>query len=39
MENREFTRRYIAFVEKWMEVSCVGIVLIVLIIIVANLIW
>ena len=39
MERREFTRRYIGLMEKWMKVSCLGILAILLIIIVTNLIW
>jgi hypothetical protein len=39
MEHREFTRRYIGFIEKWMKVSCIGILAILLIIVVTNLIW
>ena len=39
MDHREFTKRYLAFIERWMKVSCVSILLILLVIIVTNLVW
>ena len=39
VKHREFTRRYIRFVEKWMMVSCFGMAAILLIIVVTNVIW
>jgi hypothetical protein len=39
MDHRDFTRRYFAFMGAWAKVSCVGILVILLIIIVTNLIW
>jgi hypothetical protein len=39
VDHREFTRRYLAFMETWMKVSCLGMIVVLLIIIAANLIW
>jgi hypothetical protein len=38
MDHRAFTKRFIAFTETWMKVSCLGIFAILMIVVVTNLI-